>query len=60
MTQEKACILIGACATLHNMAILRNESMDGLDNTDDQPQFTQLCVPEDGKAIRDYIRDRFF
>ena len=51
-------VLIGACATLHYIAILRNEPMDGLDNTEDQPELTQYCGPEDGKAARDYICDR--
>ena len=60
MTPEKACILIGACATLHNIAILRNEPMDGLDDKEDRPELTQYCGPEDGKAVRDYIYDRFF
>ena len=60
MTPEKACILIGACATLHNIAILRNEPMDGLDDTEDRPELRQYCGPEDGKAVRDYICDRFF
>ncbi|XP_068704547.1 putative nuclease HARBI1, partial [Montipora foliosa] len=60
MTPEKACILIGACTTLHNIAILRNEPMDGLDDREDRPELTQYCGPEDGKAVRDYICDRFF
>ena len=41
MAPEKVCILTGACATLQNVAILRNEPMDGLDNTEDQPQLTK-------------------
>ena len=49
MTPEKKCILIGACATLRNIVILRNEPMHGLDNTEDQPELTQYCGPEDGK-----------
>ena len=60
MTPEKACILRGACATLHNIAILRNEPMDGLDATGDRPELTQYCGPEDGKAVRDYICDSYF
>ncbi|XP_068678417.1 putative nuclease HARBI1, partial [Montipora foliosa] len=60
MTPEKACILIGSCATPHNIAILRNEPMDGPDDTEDRPELTQYCGPEDGKAVRDYICDRFF
>ena len=54
MAPEKVCILTGACATLQNVAILRNEPMDGLDNTEDQPQLAKYYNPEDGKVIRNY------
>ena len=46
MTPEKTCILIGACAILHNIAILRNEPVDaGFENIEDQPEHTTILWP---------------
>ena len=61
MTPEKTCILIGACAIPHNIAILRNEPMDaGFENIEDQPELTEYCGPENGKAVRDNICEMIF
>ena len=37
MSPEKTCQLIGACAVLHNIAVLRNEPTDGIHCDEDQP-----------------------
>lgn len=50
MTLEKTCILIAACAILHNIAILGSEPTDaGFENIEDQPELTEYCGPEDEK-----------
>ena len=60
MKPEKVCMVIGACAVLHNIAILRKEPLDGDAEADDQPDPICYCGPEDGKAIRDHICNTFF
>ena len=60
MSPEKTCQLIGACAVLHNIAVLRNEPIDGLLPDEDQPDIAPYHGPENGKAVRDYICNTFF
>ena len=52
--------MIGACAVLHNIAILYEEPVCGDPEADDQPDPICCCGPEDGKAIRDHMCNRFF
>ena len=37
MAPEKVCLIIGACAVLHNIAVLLNEPMDDADLPDEVP-----------------------
>ncbi|XP_044181037.1 putative nuclease HARBI1 [Acropora millepora] len=60
MKPEKVCMMIGACAVLHNIAVLRKEPFYGDAEADDQPDPICYCGPEDGKAIRDHICNTFF
>ena len=60
MKPEKVSIIIGACAVLHNIAILRKEPLDGYAEADDQPNLVCFWGPEDGKVIRDHICNTFF
>ena len=62
MDPVKVSQLIGACAVLHNIAILRNDMYDPgeamLEN--DQPDVPPYDGPEDGLQIRDYICEHYF
>lgn len=60
MKPEKACLLIGACAVLHNFAIIRREPQLDHAVADDQPDPICYRGPEDGKVVRDYICRTFF
>ena len=58
---QKVCILIGACAVLHNIAILRNEREFLNDiESDDQPDVLRYSGPNEGSVVRDNICDTFF
>ena len=59
MKPEKVCIMIGACAVLNNIAIFRNEPLDGHAEADDQPDPICYRGPEDDKVIRDNICNTF-
>ena len=43
MRPEKVCMMIRACAVLHNIAILRKEPLYGDAEADDQPDPTCYC-----------------
>ena len=59
MKPEKVCLLIGACAVLHNIAIMFNEpDIDGDDP--DEPKVEPYIGPETGRQIRDHIANNFF
>ena len=62
MDPVKVSQLIGACAVLHNIAILWNDMYDPgeamLEN--DQPDVPPYDGPEDGLQIRDYICEHYF
>ena len=61
MKPQKVCILIGACAVLHNIAILRNEA-DFLNDVEsyDQPDVLRCNGPNEGSVVREYICNTFF
>ncbi|XP_048575395.1 putative nuclease HARBI1 [Nematostella vectensis] len=61
MKPEKVSQLLGACAVLHNIAILRNDIYDGpAAGPDDEPDLNVYQGPEDGKIIRDFISNSNF
>ena len=60
MRPVKVSVIIRACAVLHNIVILRKKPLDGHAEADDQPNLVCFHGPEDGKVIRDHIRNTFF
>lgn len=60
MEPEKVCIIIGACAVLHNIAVLLNEPMDDDYDDDDDQIFEQYDGIQQGLHVRDHICNTFF
>ncbi|XP_048240406.1 putative nuclease HARBI1 [Haliotis rufescens] len=60
MSPERVCTIIGACAVLHNLAIILREPMLDVDGEDDSNIEGQYTGPEDGRGIRDYITRHYF
>ena len=65
MKPDKVCRIIGACAVLHNIAIMMNEPLDDDDNIDNGDEHQRVPVqaftgPQDGRAVRDHIARSFF
>lgn len=62
MTPERVCTVIGACAVLHNLAILFREPVvdDDQDVDIDGNIQGQYNGPDDGKNIRNYITLHYF
>ena len=60
MTPQRACSVIGACAVLHNIAVLLNEPIDD-DLLDDNPEGIEpYHGPQRGLAMRDHICNTYF
>ena len=62
MKPGKVCILVGACAVLHNIAVMMNEPMDE-DNAVhgyQQPDIEPYLGPESGQVVREHIGNSFF
>ena len=62
MKPVKICRIIGACAILHNIALLRNEPLDA---DDAQQQEQPVDIPgfqgrQDGRNIREHIAREIF
>ena len=63
---EKACMLIGTCAILYNIAILRNEEPFDDDDIDEEFECDEPANPIRGSALargqmmRDHISETFF
>ena len=61
MHPQRVCAIVGACAVLHNIAIIQNEPMeDGDAEYDDSPEIDPYNGPERGLAIRTHICNTFF
>ena len=60
MKPAKVCTLIGACAVLHNIAIIRNEADFDDFFVDEQPEVANYNGPDEGKLLRDHICNTFF
>ena len=60
MAPEKVCLIIGACAVLHNIAVLQNEPMEGDEDLDEDGEVEPYNGPEQGLSIRDHIYHTFF
>jgi len=60
MAPEKVCLIIGACAVLHNIAVLLKEPMDDADLPDEVPEVEVYDGPQQGITIRNHICNTFF
>lgn len=60
MTPERVCTVIGACAVLHNIALLLNEPMDDDPLEDDPEEIDPYNGPQRGLAMRDHICNTYF
>ena len=64
MSPDRVCTIIAACFVLHNIAVsLREPEVDYDDKKLDDADFDvqeQYQGPENGKAVRSHITDRFF
>ena len=61
MAPEKVCVIVGACAVLHNIAILLNEPMDeGTDGDTVDFEPYQGAHQRSGHTLRNHIRDTYF
>ncbi|CAG2249443.1 HARBI1 [Mytilus edulis] len=61
MKPDKVCRVIGACAVLHNIAVLRKEPLDETPCNNPPPvPVNAYNGPQDGKSVRDYIARSFF
>ena len=62
MKPEKVCVLVGACAVLHNIAVIRNEPMDDENGVAEfqQPEIEPYHGPETGRVVREHICNSFF
>ena len=60
MAPEKVCLIIGACAVLHNIAVLLNEPMDDADLPDEVPEVEVYDGPQQGLTIRNRIYNIFW
>jgi len=60
MAPEKVCLIIGACAVLHNIAVLLNEPMKDGDLVDEIAEVEVYDGPRQGLAIRNHICHPFF
>ena len=58
---ERACIIIGACSILHNIAIIRNEEPFD-DDMEDEFDCDPYAGPRNnnGNVVRDHIAETFF
>lgn len=62
MKPEKVCRIIGACAVLHNIAVLRKEPLveENVCNVPQPVPVNNYNGPQDGKTVREYIARSFF
>ena len=60
MAPEKVCLIIGAYAVLHNIAVLLNEPMDDADLPDEVPEVEVYDGPQQGLTIRNHIYNIFW
>ncbi|XP_061170415.1 putative nuclease HARBI1 [Saccostrea echinata] len=60
MKPDRACRIIIACAVLHNIAINLGEPEDEDEVEEDQPQMPAFQGPQDGRGVRDYVKQHYF
>ena len=59
MAPEKVCIIIGACAVLHNIAILLSEPMEDGEVSGEINE-NVYSGPDQGQAVRNHITQTYF
>ena len=59
MDPEKVCKVVGACAVLHNIAVLLKEPMEDAVIEEDPPHI-EYNGPQQGLSLRDHICQTFF
>ena len=60
MAPDRVCKIIGACAVLHNIAILLNEPMEDGELDDDVVEIEPFNGQQRGLLMRDHIRHTYF
>jgi len=61
MAPEKVCIIIGACAVLHNIAMLLKEPMEDGEVEDEMNDVSDVYYgPDQGRAVQNHICRTFF
>lgn len=55
MNPEKVLVLV-----LHNISILLSDNIDDDPFDDDQPELTPYHEPDEGRLLRDHIRNIYF
>lgn len=60
MAPEKVCIIIGACAVLHNIALFLSEPMEDGDVGGVANEDYVYCGPNQGQAVRNHITQTYF
>ena len=59
MAPEKVCMIMGACAVLHNIALLLHEPMED-EEVEELADVDPYHGPQQGLSIRDHICQTFF
>ena len=59
MKPEKVCLLIGACAILHNIAIMFDEPEEDID-LPEEPEVEPHVGHDTGRQIRAHITNNYF
>ena len=57
---ERVCMVVGACAVLHNIAILLNEPIEDEEVDNVVVNIEPYNGQQRGLAMRDHIRDTYF
>ena len=59
MGPEKVCVIVGACAVLHNIAVRLHEPMED-EEVDELADVDPYHGPQQGLSLRDHICQTFF
>ena len=59
MAPEKVCMIVGACAVLHNIALQLHEPMED-EEVDELADVDPYHEPQQGLSLRDHICQTFF
>ena len=59
MEPEKVCVIVGACAVLHNIAVRLHEPMED-EEVDEMADVDPYRGPQQGLSLRGHICQTFF